>query len=85
MYLIGHARDALTVTTKEKPMCNFEEQVRDVLDLIYNARVVARDLREDEGDEDPDKGFHHVWTVDVRFDEKQWNFMNHVAEGIHHD
>ena len=60
---------------KEKTMCNFEESVRDVLDLIYNAKVVARDLREDE----------QAWTVDVRFDEKQWNFMNSVAEGVHHD
>ena len=56
-------------------MCNFEESVRDVLDLIYNAKVVARELREDE----------QAWTVDVRFDEKQWNFMNSVAEGVHHD
>lgn len=62
-----------------------DDAMRDVLDLIYNAKVVKRDLREDEGDEDPDKGFHHVWTVDVQFDEKDWNFMNQIAEGIHHD
>tara|TARA_Y100000114_G_scaffold89718_1_gene83302 strand:- start:903 stop:1103 length:201 start_codon:yes stop_codon:yes gene_type:complete len=66
-------------------MMNIDDAVRDVLDLIYNAKVVKRDLREDEGDNDPEVGFHHVWTVDVQFDEADWNFMNEVAEGIHHD
>ena len=55
---------------------NIDDAVRDVLDLIYNAKVVKRDLREDEGDNDPEVGFHHVWTVDVQFDEADWNFMN---------